>query len=189
MASRTLVNGTGYDIKNGRTLVNGTGYSIKKGRTLVDGTGYDILLNRYQLAPWTGSDGDKHVTVQSRWWSEIRKGLTVQHTLSATVSGNTNEKAQSGFRLTGLQAGDTVELTYSCETTASGSFYIDFIAQADDAESAFEVSTPSSTTRTASGTAVGEGMLFYITAGRYNSRAYSVTLHIYSLKVNGEQII
>ena len=64
MASRTLVNGTGYDIKNGRTLVNGTGYSIRKGRTLVNGTGYDIFLNRYQLAPWVGSDGDQYVTVQ-----------------------------------------------------------------------------------------------------------------------------
>lgn len=124
MASRTLVNGTGYDIKNGRTLVNGTGYSIKKGRTLVDGTGYDILLNRYQLAPWTGSDGDKHVTVQSRWWSEIRKGLTVQHTLSATVSGNTDEKAQSGFRLTGLQAGDTVELTYCARLRRAAAFIL-----------------------------------------------------------------
>lgn len=41
-SSRTLINGTGYDIKSGRTLINGTGYDIKKGRTLINGTGYDI---------------------------------------------------------------------------------------------------------------------------------------------------
>lgn len=41
-SSRTLINGTGYDIKKGRTLVGGTGYDIKKGRTLIGGTGYDI---------------------------------------------------------------------------------------------------------------------------------------------------
>lgn len=41
-SSRTLINGTGYDIKKGRTLINGTGYDIKKGRTLIGGTGYDI---------------------------------------------------------------------------------------------------------------------------------------------------
>lgn len=41
-SSRTLINGTGYDIKKGRVLVGGTGYDIKKGRTLIGGTGYDI---------------------------------------------------------------------------------------------------------------------------------------------------
>lgn len=49
MAGRTLVNGTGYQIKSGRTLVNGTGFAIKKGRTLVNGTGYDISFQRYKL--------------------------------------------------------------------------------------------------------------------------------------------
>ncbi len=44
-SSRTLINGTGYDIKSGRTLINGTGYDIKKGRTLINGTGYDIKFN------------------------------------------------------------------------------------------------------------------------------------------------
>lgn len=41
---RTLIAGTGYDIKSGRVLIAGTGYDIKKGRTLIDGTGYDIKL-------------------------------------------------------------------------------------------------------------------------------------------------
>lgn len=44
-SSRTLINGTGYDIKKGRTLVGGTGYDIKKGRTLIGGTGYDISFS------------------------------------------------------------------------------------------------------------------------------------------------
>lgn len=42
---KTLIGGTGYEIKGGRTLVGGTGYDISKGRTLVDGTGYDIAFN------------------------------------------------------------------------------------------------------------------------------------------------
>lgn len=43
---KTLINGTGYEIKSGRVLIDGTGYSIKKGRTLIDGTGYDIGFTR-----------------------------------------------------------------------------------------------------------------------------------------------
>lgn len=41
-SSKTLIGGTGYDVKNGRTFIGGTGYDIKKGRTLIGGTGYDI---------------------------------------------------------------------------------------------------------------------------------------------------
>ena len=39
---KTLIGGTGYEIKSGRVLIAGTGYDIKKGRTLIGGTGYDI---------------------------------------------------------------------------------------------------------------------------------------------------
>lgn len=39
---KTLIDGTGYEIKSGRVLIAGTGYDIKKGRTLMGGTGYDI---------------------------------------------------------------------------------------------------------------------------------------------------
>lgn len=39
---KTLIDGTGYEIKSGRVLIAGTGYDIKKGRTLIGGTGYDI---------------------------------------------------------------------------------------------------------------------------------------------------
>lgn len=39
---KTLIDGTGYEMKSGRVLIAGTGYGIKKGRTLIDGTGYDI---------------------------------------------------------------------------------------------------------------------------------------------------
>ena len=41
---KTLIDGTGYEIKSGRVLIAGTGYGIKKGRTLIDGTGYDITF-------------------------------------------------------------------------------------------------------------------------------------------------
>lgn len=41
---KTLIDGTGYEIKSGRVLIAGTGYDVKKGRTLIDGTGYDIKL-------------------------------------------------------------------------------------------------------------------------------------------------
>lgn len=41
---KTLIDGTGYEIKSGRVLIAGTGYDIKKGRTLIGGTGYDIKL-------------------------------------------------------------------------------------------------------------------------------------------------
>ena len=39
---KTLIDGTGYEVKSGRVLIAGTGYDIKKGRTLIGGTGYDI---------------------------------------------------------------------------------------------------------------------------------------------------
>lgn len=39
---KTMIDGTGHEIKSGRVLIAGTGYDIKKGRTLIDGTGYDI---------------------------------------------------------------------------------------------------------------------------------------------------
>ena len=44
MGQKTLINGTGYDLKGGKTLIGGTAYAVKKGRTLIDGTGYDISL-------------------------------------------------------------------------------------------------------------------------------------------------
>lgn len=45
MSHKTLINGTGYELKGGKTLVNGTGYSVKQGKTLVNGAGYDIGFN------------------------------------------------------------------------------------------------------------------------------------------------
>lgn len=42
---KTLIDGTGYEIKSGRVLIAGTGYDIKKGRTLIGGTGYDISFD------------------------------------------------------------------------------------------------------------------------------------------------
>lgn len=42
MSNKTLINGTGYELKGGKTLVNGTGYSVKQGKTLVNGAGYTV---------------------------------------------------------------------------------------------------------------------------------------------------
>lgn len=42
--NKTLIGGTGYDLKGGKTLIGGTAYAVKKGRMLKDGTGYDISL-------------------------------------------------------------------------------------------------------------------------------------------------
>ena len=41
-ANKTLIDGTGYDVKAGKCLVGGTAYAVKKGRTLIDGTAYEI---------------------------------------------------------------------------------------------------------------------------------------------------
>lgn len=41
-ANKTLIDGTGYDVKAGKCLVSGTAYAVKKGRTLVNGTAYEI---------------------------------------------------------------------------------------------------------------------------------------------------
>ena len=41
-ANKTLIYGTGYDVKAGKCLVGGTAYAVKKGRTLIDGTEYEI---------------------------------------------------------------------------------------------------------------------------------------------------
>lgn len=43
-ANKTLIDGTGYDLKGGKTLIGGTAYAVKKGRTLIGGTWYDISL-------------------------------------------------------------------------------------------------------------------------------------------------
>lgn len=41
-ANKTMIDGTGYDVKAGKCLVGGTAYVVKKGRTLIDGTAYEI---------------------------------------------------------------------------------------------------------------------------------------------------
>ena len=45
-ANKTLIGGTGYDVKAGKCLVGGTAYAIKKGRTLIDGTAFTISLSK-----------------------------------------------------------------------------------------------------------------------------------------------
>ena len=45
-ANKTLIDGTGHDVKAGKCLVGGTAYAIKKGRTLIDGTAFTISLSK-----------------------------------------------------------------------------------------------------------------------------------------------
>lgn len=44
MASKTLIDGTAYNIVGGSTLIDGTGYTIAAGTTMVDGTSYSVPL-------------------------------------------------------------------------------------------------------------------------------------------------
>ena len=113
----------------------------------------------------------------------------MSHSMTTKVSASTNGKAYSGFLLTGLEVGDKVEIAYSFETTAGNGFYIDCIMQFYNATSGFCVDTPNTYRRTVTGTATGTGCFIYIAVGRYYNYAYTTTLTIHSLKVNGEQII
>lgn len=71
--SKTLVNGTSYDIKGGKCLVNGTGYSITKGKTLIDGTSHDInFIKKLYLFNY----GDQCTDITGGW------------TTDANVNGN-----------------------------------------------------------------------------------------------------
>lgn len=49
MSSKTLIDGTSYNIIGGSTLVDGTEASVKQGKTLIDGTSYDIKLQTKEL--------------------------------------------------------------------------------------------------------------------------------------------
>ena len=42
MASKTLIDGTAYEIKGGKTMLDGSVYEIKGSKTLVDNTVYEI---------------------------------------------------------------------------------------------------------------------------------------------------
>lgn len=52
--NKTLIGGTGYDLKSGRLLIGGTGYAVKKGRALIDGAGYDVKLSNALVVSITG---------------------------------------------------------------------------------------------------------------------------------------
>lgn len=190
MANRTGIDGTGYNIKGGRTLIEGTSYAIKKGRTLIGGTGYDIKFDKYKIDTWRGVDGDENVTNLSRSWSDIRKGQDVSHAITANISSNTNVRPISGFLLSGLNAGDNIEVTFSASTTASGSFYINAAMQFLGSGNSLYDGTPDISRQTVTGIATtGDSLLIIISVGRYCRYTYTTTLTIHSLKVNGEQII
>ena len=44
MGQKSMIGGTGRDLKGGKVCIGGTAYAVKKGRTLIGGTGYDISL-------------------------------------------------------------------------------------------------------------------------------------------------
>lgn len=314
MAHRTLINGTGYNVKGGRTLINGTGYSIKKGRTLINGTGYDVSFGPYLITPdtisqyfivanssyyfagsgstftsnntnvnsstakttliakydmtisfdysvaseanydeltitaagtsvctdlsgvnsgsYTGtikmnqsitfsytkdgsqsSNGDV-ATFSNMKVSDVKPGTPSNYSLIAFDSGNgdssiittcnrsydvaqqsftlttrlttnTDNKAVGGFRLRGLNVGDTVVLDYSFTTTASRGYYIDLVGNFEGDSTPVLVTTPpESGTKTF--TATQAEMVIYIAVGRYsNYETYDTTIALNSLTVNG----
>lgn len=78
-ANKTLIDGTGYDVKAGKCLVGGTAYTLKKGRTLVGGTGYDISF------------------AESLTW--YLNATIVNTYFNATVSFTSNGRRFSGIQL------------------------------------------------------------------------------------------
>lgn len=65
MATKTLINGTAYEIKGGKTLVNGTAYEIESGKTLVGGTAYEIVVGGCVITIISGryTNGPHSVTI------------------------------------------------------------------------------------------------------------------------------
>lgn len=83
--NKTLINGTGYDVKAGKCLVGGTAYTLKKGRTLVGGTGYDISLkSEYTLN--ISIDGNSGYAMQITIEGVYTKLLSQYEGLEATIT-------------------------------------------------------------------------------------------------------
>lgn len=111
MVQRTLIDGTGYNIKGGRTLVNGTGYDIKKGRTLISGTGYDIIFGRSYALSTNFTAASDILGEPNYGYSIDSTGYTLKMWLNARRSSNSNyDSNRNLYRVSieGIQAGDTV---------------------------------------------------------------------------------
>lgn len=109
MAHRTLINGTGYNVKGGRTLINGTGYSIKKGRTLINGTGYDVSFGPYLITPDTIS---QYFTVANSSYYFAGNGSTY-------TSNNTNLNSSTAKTTLIAKYDMTVSFDYSVASEAN----------------------------------------------------------------------
>ena len=72
---KTLIDGTGYEIKSGRVLIAGTGYDIKKGRTLIGGTGYDIKFATPVGELEVGTSVYMNVNGVRKEWIAVHQGL------------------------------------------------------------------------------------------------------------------
>lgn len=111
MAQRTLINGTGYNVKGGRTLINGTGYAIKKGRTLIGGTGYDIIFGRSYALSTSFAAASDVVGEPKYGYSIDSTGYTLTMWLNARRSSWMNYDTNRNIYdvlIEGIQAGDTV---------------------------------------------------------------------------------
>ena len=111
MVQRTLIDGTGYNIKGGRTLVNGTGYDIKKGRTLIGGTGYDIIFGRSYALSTNFTAASDILGEPNYGYSIDSTGYTLKMWLNARRSSWKNYDTNRNIYdvlIEGIQAGDTV---------------------------------------------------------------------------------
>lgn len=182
MAHRTLINGTGYNVKKGRTLSEGTGYDIKKGRALIDGTGYDIRLLQYSFTHLCDNNiGD---SVKSVTWGRTTSGLECTAIVSLTSSDN--NRLNCGYYINGFQPGDKIDVIWSVNTTPSGYYYIDGVM--NDASQRLIICTEGYT-RKSSSVELTAGNVLLIYAGIGRPGTTTTTLIIHSVKVNGEEIL
>ena len=71
---KTMIDGTGCEIKSGRVLIAGTGYDIKKGRTLIGGTGYDIRFGTPVAEIAVGTSVYMNVNGVRKEWIIVHQG-------------------------------------------------------------------------------------------------------------------
>lgn len=182
MAHRTLINGTGYNVKKGRTLSEGTGYAIQKGRTLIGGTGYDIRLNQYTFTQMKDNyigDSAKSVT-----WERTADGLVC--TAVVSLSSSENNRLNCGYYINGLQPGDKMDVVWSLNTTPSGNFYIDGVI--NDASRRLAIRTEGYTRESIS-VELTAGNVLAVFAAIGRTGTHTTRLIIHSIKVNGEEIL
>ena len=91
MASKTLINGTAYDVAGGATKINGTGYTISGGRTLIEGTGYSVNFGpkfKWDEASWADLNAlclQKKNNEIDEYPAEVEVGKTKSLTVGNTV--------------------------------------------------------------------------------------------------------